>query len=82
LSKLAVANSVLRAGVFSKSATANAVAGVKAQSAAKLMTAASPRQAQFKRLLRMAIRFPIAGVVVFDVRKALQWVECSVFLAG
>jgi hypothetical protein len=46
------------------------------------MTAASPRQAQFKRLLRMAIRFPIAGVVVFDVRKALQWVECSVFLAG
>jgi phage tail protein X len=72
LSKLTVASSVLRAGVSSKSATANAVEGVKTQSAAKLMAAANPGQAQMERLLRMAIRFPIADVVVIDVRKAPQ----------
>jgi hypothetical protein len=36
------------------------------------MAAANPGQAQVGRLLRVAIRFPIAGVVVFDARKALQ----------
>jgi hypothetical protein len=46
------------------------------------MAAANPGQARVERLLRVAIRFPIAGVVVFDARKALQWVECSAFLAG
>jgi hypothetical protein len=51
------------------------------QSAAKLMAAAYPGQARVGRLLRVAIRFPIAGVVVLDAREALQWSECSVFLA-
>jgi hypothetical protein len=36
------------------------------------MAAANPGQAQMERLLRMAIRFPIADVVVIDVRKAPQ----------
>jgi len=67
-----VASSVLRAGVSSKSATAKAVEGAKTQSAAKLMAAANPGQAQGVRLLRVAIRFPIADVVVMDARKTLQ----------
>jgi len=69
-----VASSVAGGRVFPvRSATANAVEGLKTQRPQPSLRLQQTGQAQMERLLRNAIRFPIADVVVYWlVRKAPQ----------